>query len=220
MPNPIDVAVFDLDGTLLDTLTSLAGVYNQALADEGYPTHSVDAYKTIIGDGARVAAQRALPEDRQSDADIDACVARFRNHYEGTWQTAAPYPGMVELLQDLKGQLPLAVLSNKDQRFTAQCVDHFFPSVFDVVVGFGDEVIHKPDPSGAHKVARALGSTTDRLAMIGDTATDMNTATACNMTGIGVLWGFRDETELTQSGAAHLVSCPHELLPLLTGGPG
>ena len=216
MPKPIEIAIFDLDGTLLDTLASLAGVYNQALTDAGFPPHPVEAYKTIIGDGARVAAQRALPKDHQTDADINACVSRYQALYERRWQTATPYPGMDELLATLKGQMPLAVLSNKDQRFTALCVDHFFPGMFDVIVGFGGDVIHKPDPSGARKVAGLLGKTTDRTAMIGDTATDMNTAAACDMTGIGVLWGFRDEEELRQSGAAHIVTTPDELLSLLS----
>ncbi|MFT7219870.1 MAG: phosphoglycolate phosphatase [Candidatus Azotimanducaceae bacterium] len=215
MPQPIEIAIFDLDGTLLDTLDSLAKAFNLALCDIDCPNHDVQAYKLIIGDGARVAAQRALPADRQGDDHLDACVARFKHHYDQSWQTAVPYGGIVAVLNELKGQIPLAVLSNKDQVFTSQCVDYFFPDMFDTAVGFSEHVKHKPDPSGAIQVAAKLGSSTARACMIGDTATDMNTAVACDMTGIGVLWGFRDQNELEQSGALHIIHTPDALIPLI-----
>jgi phosphoglycolate phosphatase len=210
-------AIFDLDGTLLDTLASLAVAFNTALTEMNCPTHPVDDYRMIIGDGARVAAIRCLPEDQQDDAIIDECVRRFQKIYAGSWQETSPYPGINELIEELSICMPLAVLSNKDNRFTKQCVDYFFEGKFQLAVGAGyaGKVTHKPDPSGGVVIAEHLNLSPQQLWMIGDTATDMNTATACNMKGVGVLWGFRDQAELKAAGAKHIVATPPELRALL-----
>jgi len=209
--------IFDLDGTLLDTLASLAKAFNMALADLNCPPHPVDAYRRIIGDGARVAAMRALPEKRQSSRDIELCVGHFQRHYAENWQTATVYGGISELLSELKPDYPLAVLSNKDESFTRQCCDHFFPGLFTLAIGFSDRVIHKPDPSGAMRIAAHLDTDVRDLWVIGDTATDMKTAVNTGMTGVGVLWGFRDRNELAISGATHIIENPSELTGLLGG---
>jgi phosphoglycolate phosphatase len=204
--------IFDLDGTLLDTLASLAQAFNGALQEMGYPPHPVDAYRQIIGDGARVAAIRALPDTAHQDSTVDECAQKFRAHYESIWQDATIYTGMSELLDALRPDIPLAVLSNKDEAFTKQCVAHFFPGVFQLAVGFNETIRHKPDPSGASHIVQTLKVAPAQTWMVGDTATDMNTAAACNMTGIGVLWGFRDQPELQQSGAAMMFATPGDLL--------
>ena len=210
--------IFDLDGTLLDTLHSLAAAFNQALSEMNCPPHQTNEYKMIIGDGARVAALRCLPDDRQDEASIEDCVRRFQKIYGQSWhENTAPYPGIPELLAALSVlTLPMGVLSNKDADFTEACVEHFFESgTFITAVGFTETIRHKPDPGGALRIARTFSCEPDQVAFVGDTATDMNTAHACNMLAIGVLWGFRDAQELNRSGAQHLVQTPHELRELL-----
>lgn len=209
------VLVFDLDGTLLNTLDSLAEAYNRSLADLGCPPHATEAYRMIIGDGAYVAAQRALPADRQDEASKMACVEGFRAHYESLWHTATSYSGIDDLLEELQGHYPLAVLSNKDNAFTRRCCEHFFPGIFETTLGASSAIAHKPDPSGPEALARHFSCSTNDLWMIGDTATDMKTAVTADMTGVGVLWGFRDRDELLENGATHLLREPAELLSLL-----
>lgn len=206
--------VFDLDGTLLDTLASLADAFNQALQTMGHQTHDIDAYRQIIGDGALVAAQRALPQSHRNDADIQQCVQLFRKTYDQSWQTAIIYEGITELLDHLH-DIPLAVLSNKDDQFTQQCVEHFFPAKFQLAVGASETIKHKPDSSGVHHIANALNVKPTELWMVGDTATDMKTAKLSGMTGIGVLWGFRDRDELANNGASHIIDTPAEVLNLI-----
>lgn len=207
--------IFDLDGTLLDTLESLALAFNRSLVDMNCAERSVAEYKRIVGDGALVAVRRCLPDERQRDNDIQRCAEMFRKHYAENWQTASPYPGITALLSTLKTRTHLAVLSNKDEQFTEQCVQHFFPDDFDLVVGHSEFVKHKPDPSGASKIMQALKVTADETWMVGDTAADMRTAVACKMTGVGVLWGFRDQQELADSGAQYIIQSPHYLLDLI-----
>ncbi len=208
-------AIFDLDGTLLDTLADLASAFNRALVDMKCPTHDTEAYKNIIGDGARIAAIRCLPEDRQDDASIEECVDRFKTIYEKAWhEKTQPYSGIVDCLSSL--ELLKGVLSNKDELFTRACVSHFFaPGTFKAVIGFSDEVKHKPDPGGALLITEMFGCQPEEVIFVGDTATDMKTATACNMLPIGVLWGFRDAPELSENGAEHLVETPEALKTLL-----
>jgi phosphoglycolate phosphatase len=209
--------IFDLDGTLLDTLSSLASAFNEALTQMACPTHPLDAYNHIIGDGARTAAIRCLPANRQDDTSIAECVRRFQEIYAKSWQeNTAPYPGIKELLADLKGKLPLAVLSNKDANFTRQCVAHFFKrGSFELALGYSDKIRHKPDPSGALAIAMHFNCDPGEVILVGDTATDMRTAAACNMVSVGVLWGFRDAQELQTSGAHHIASNPEALASLL-----
>lgn len=207
--------IFDLDGTLLDTLESLAEAFNSALRSMGCPPHALDEYQRIIGDGARVAVERALPPEALSEASIQHCLELFRDYYGDLWRTATIYPGVIELLETQRNRRPLAVLSNKDQAFTQQCTDHFFPGFFDISVGFSDTVNHKPDPTGAQLIADHLQTKLNDLWMVGDTATDMKTASATGMIGVGVTWGFRDRVELETNGASFIIEKPAELSELL-----
>jgi len=210
-----ELIIFDLDGTLLDTSASIARSYNNALSASGYPTHPIEAFRQIIGDGANVAAERCLPSDRRSEFDIKHCVEQFQHHYEQFWKTASPYPGILKLLCSLPPELKLGVLSNKDDRFTQRCVEHFFPNTFDYVLGHRAEIPHKPNPEGGNKLMADLGISRTATWLIGDTATDMNTAVACEVAGIGVSWGFRGRDELLSSGAEQIVDSPMQLLELL-----
>ena len=206
--------IFDLDGTLLDTLASLASAFNRALIELNHPVHPVNEYRHIIGDGARTAALRALPLGSRHDSEVEKCLQLFREDYDESWYEATIYKDITNTLRKLKGQLPLAVLSNKDDLFTQKCIEHFFPNRFTVVVGSSSTILHKPDPSGALHIAARLGTTTDQLWMIGDTSTDMLTAQLSGMVGVGVLWGFREREELENNGANHILGSPSELLEL------
>ena len=206
--------VFDLDGTLLDTLATVADAFNQALEYMGYSPHPVEDYCQIIGDGARTAVCRALPSTK-NDEEVERCLSLFRKAYDQTWRGATIYPGITDLLDKLPSDIPLAVLSNKDDIFTQQCVDHFFGDRFHLAIGASNSVRHKPDPSGALHIAEHLNTSADGLWMIGDTSTDMQTARQSGMEGIGVLWGFRNRHELANHGAKHIIHAPEDLLHLL-----
>jgi phosphoglycolate phosphatase len=214
----IDGLVFDLDGTLLNTLEGHAQSFNRALARLDMPVHAVDDYRYFIGDGAKTCAVRALPTSRSNLAD--QCVDYFKEDYAETWhETTFPFPGIDELLATLVQQdIALAVLSNKDDVFTQQMILKCFPGVdFACVAGydFKGTVKHKPDTSGPLLISKQLKASLDGLLMIGDTATDMATAIASGMTPVGVLWGFRGKQELVDAGAMHLIASPDELLKLL-----
>lgn len=214
----IDGLVFDLDGTLLNTLEGHAGSFNRALTRLDMPNHDVDAYRYFIGEGARTCAVRALPASHSQLAD--QCVDYFTEDYAHTWhETTFPYPGIVELLTSLVEQdIALAVLSNKDDEFTQQMIRQCFPGIhFACVAGYGfnGSVKHKPDSSGPLLISQRLKTSPEKLLMIGDTATDMTTATASGMMPVGVLWGFRGQQELIDAGATHLIASPEALLKLL-----
>lgn len=209
--------IFDLDGTLLDTLESLACCYNRVLSQHGYATHDTDAYRYFIGDGAAKCVERCLPKHARTPAIIEQVLVTQREDYQRTWrdQTAA-YPGIVELLRSLVARnIQMAVLSNKDQAFTQLCMSHFFPDfTFDPVVGFSTTTPHKPDPTGAKRIASQWGIPCDEIAFVGDTSMDIETANKSGMDAIGVLWGFRTLKELQDAGAKHVVESPEQILEL------
>lgn len=209
--------IFDLDGTLVDTLESLAASFNRALVQTGFPTHPVNAYRYFIGDGQRKAVERALPASELNEVNVRAVMAAQQADYAESWrELASPYPQVPEMLDALSARgARLAVLSNKNHPFAVKCVEYFFPNVrFDVIQGYSDTVPLKPDPAGARQVAQKLGLLPEAMAFVGDTATDMLTASACGMTSVGVLWGFRDLDELNDAGARHIISKPMEVLTI------
>lgn len=209
--------VFDLDGTLLDTLATLASAHNAALAEHGHPPRDADEYRYFIGNGARKCVERSLPDTARDDPMIDAATRSFQRIYDDAWRDGtAPYPGIPELLAHLRGRYSLAVLSNKDDPFTKKIISHFFgPDLFEIVQGHSTTVPHKPDPSGMHDIARRLDLPLSALCLVGDTRVDMETAVAAGVDGIGATWGFREPAELTAAGAVHLIDHPNELVALL-----
>ncbi len=210
--------LFDLDGTLLDTLADLAGSMNAALAAMKLPVHPAEAYKQFVGDGIVMLARRALPPARRDDGAVAEAVERMRAEYANRWDaTARPYEGIPELLGDLAARrVALAVLSNKPDDFTRRCVAKLLGDwQFAAVQGVTEEVPPKPDPRGAMRVAETLSLLPNEVLYLGDTATDMRTAGACGMFPVGALWGFRDADELTAGGAKKLIQRPADLLSLL-----
>ena len=210
--------VFDMDGTLLDTLEGHAKAFNGALKKLRMPQHPIDAYRYFIGNGAEACAEKSLPED--SKHLIKSCVSLFKQDYASSWkETTVPYLGINKLLNDVsKFDVKISVLSNKDDQLTQEMISKSFPTInFDYVVGFGHKKIVelKPHPSGPNLIANKLGVSLKCLAMIGDTPTDIETAISSNMTPIGVSWGFRGREELLKAGASEVISAPEQLLDLL-----
>jgi len=210
--------IFDLDGTLLDTLTDLADATNQALRSLGFPERARESYKTFVGDGVEILMQRVLPRDRQDSATIAECAALMQREYSQRWAaTSRPYQGIPELLNVITARgIPMAVLSNKPDEFTRLCVETLLPDwKFAVVLGAVPSLPKKPDPAGALVVAEQMKVVAAEIVYVGDTNTDMQTATAAGMFPVGVLWGFRTAAELTSNGAKLLVEQPLELLRLI-----
>ena len=210
--------LFDLDGTLLDTLEDLATAANRALGTLGLPAHPTDAYRVFVGDGLRTLAERILPGEQRSAAQVDALVAAFEREYSRTWnERTAPYAGVPEMLDRLTGDgYRMSVLSNKPDAFTRLCVEQLLPHwTFAPLYGQRPGVPKKPDPAAALAIAAELGLDPAEVLYLGDTATDMHTARAAGMAAVGVLWGFRSADELHAAGARHLITHPGELAPLL-----
>ncbi|HNS10597.1 MAG TPA: HAD family hydrolase [Candidatus Ozemobacteraceae bacterium] len=207
--------IFDLDGTLLDTLTDLADSTNRVLTRHGFATHPVDAYRYFVGDGMRMLVERALPPEHRVAAVIAGIFAELHADYGENWAVATrPYAGVVELLAGLLQRgIVMSVLSNKPDEFTGIMVRKYFPDIpFKCVYGLSDRVAKKPDPAGALRIATETGIKPEQTLYLGDTLVDMKTAVAAGMFPIGALWGFRDEPELRAGGAELLLQHPLQLL--------
>jgi phosphoglycolate phosphatase len=210
--------LFDLDGTLLDTIDDLADSMNAVLSAMGLAQHEVPAYKRFVGDGVVILAQRALPEGRRDERAVRQAVQLMREEYSRRWdRKTRPYDGIPELLDALAARgVKLAVLSNKPDDFTRLCVERFLGKwTFAAVQGIDESVRKKPDPSGALAIARKLNIPPADFIYLGDTNTDMQTAVAAGMRPVGALWGFRQADELLAAGAKALVNRPLDLLNLL-----
>ncbi|NLF29933.1 MAG: HAD family hydrolase [Planctomycetes bacterium] len=208
--------LFDLDGTLLDTLDDLAASMNAVLAEEGLPTAPAEAHKFMIGDGVLNYVLRALPAGRRGDeALVQRIVRAYRARYAANWaNTTCAYDGVDALLDGLGHRgLRLAVLSNKPDGFTRDMVSHFLGRVpFEIVRGATDGVPLKPDPAAALAIAGQMAVDPADFLYLGDTATDMRTARAAGMFAVGALWGFRPRAELQEAGAQALIAHPTDLL--------
>lgn len=211
--------LFDLDGTLLDTLEDIGRSANESLREGGFPPHPIDSYRNFIGDGVAVLFQRALPADASEDPEAVArCVAAFGRIYDAGWDVASqPYPGIAELLDALRDRaVPTGVLSNKPDGFTRKCVDRFLSAwPLSPVFGQREGVPRKPDPAGAVEAAAAMGVAPAEVLYLGDSSVDMLTAARAGMFGVGAAWGFRSVEELEAHGARAIVRHPSEVLGLL-----
>jgi len=215
----IKAVLFDLDGTLLDTIEDLTDSMNAALLELGFPGHSVSECKTLVGEGVEHFARCALPaREARDDATVNRCVRLMRAEYRTRWdRKTRPYDGVPALLDELSARgLKLAVLSNKADEFTRMMVSHYFPgTAFEAVAGARPGLAIKPDPAPALEVASALGVQPEETAFLGDTKTDMETARRAGMIPIGALWGFRTAGELLENGARYLIGRPAELLSFI-----
>jgi phosphoglycolate phosphatase len=211
-------AMFDLDGTLLDTLADLGDSMNITLAALGFPTHDYPFYRKAVGDGAPQLVTRSLPPAARTPDTIQAALIRMRAEYERRWTLkTGPYDGILALLEDLRRRgTVITVLSNKPDAKTRDCVAHFFPDVpFAAVRGAREGVPLKPDPAAALAILRELDIPAEEWLYVGDTDTDMQTAVSAGIFAVGAAWGFRDRDELLAHGARSVIDSPAELLPLL-----
>jgi phosphoglycolate phosphatase len=210
--------IFDLDGTLLDTLADIADSANRVLASHGCPTYPVDAYRQFVGEGVTRLFERALPADQSGPEVVAECVSGFRAAYAEHWNVRTrPYDGVAELLDALSARgVMMAVLSNKPDRFTRRCVDEYLSRWrFEAVFGQREGVPAKPDPAGALEIARRLGAAADRFVYLGDSATDMRTARSAGMRAVGAAWGFRSVDELESAGAEVIIQRPIDFLAIV-----
>lgn len=214
----IQLILFDLDGTLLDSLDDIADAMNRVLTDLRLPTHGRDAYRYFVGEGADVLVERALPPGPQFHALRPAALTAFKAHYaDCCFHRTAPYPGIEPLLEELtRRAVPFAVLSNKPHEATQRVIAHYFGRfAWAAVAGHRHEVPKKPHPDAALSVARQLGVEPRHCAFVGDTRTDMLTAVGAGMIPVGVRWGFRDDAELLDAGATVLLDTPAQLLDVI-----
>jgi phosphoglycolate phosphatase len=196
--------IFDLDGTLVESLAGIAASLNRALTQYGLPSHSHNNVRGFIGDGAIKLVQRALSTVSRIDL-TNSVVKNFAADYAISWPSGTSvYPGILELLADLESRgVPLAVLSNKPHAFTTEIVEKLFPDTnFAVVLGNRESLPHKPDPTGAIEIAKTLGLAPEYCTIIGDSTMDLDTAKNAGMRSIAVTWGYHDKENL---GAADLV---------------
>ena len=206
--------IFDLDGTLLDTLEDLADSVNMVLSRHGLPEHPVDAYRNFVGSGMPVLVRRALPEEVQDEDHFNECLEEVRQEYSRRWANkTAPYPGILQALEALAASgIPMAVLSNKPHEATVHTVGHFFPDgYFQVVQGALPNGAVKPDPEPALEVAARMGLKPHQVYFLGDSNVDMFTANSAGMIALGAAWGFRGTEELLKAGAHYILENPKEI---------
>ncbi len=208
--------VFDLDGTLLDTLTDLTASTNYALRSCGMPEHSIDDVRRFVGNGVRMLMTRAVP-DGENNPRFDEAFSVFRQHYmQHCLDTTCPYPGIMDALARLKEKgMMLAIVSNKMQAATEELRQHFFSQYIDVAIGESAAIRKKPAPDTVNEALRLLGISHDEAIYVGDSDVDIDTARAAMMPCASVLWGFRDRQFLLNHGATRLLSSPEELLSLV-----
>lgn len=214
MPNGL---IFDLDGTLVDSLRGISTSLNLSLADHGKPTHSEEAIRRFIGNGARELVTKALGAGA-TDAEIDALEASFKSHYTDQWAAGTDvYVGVTELLKrQVAVGHQLAVLSNKPHAFTVEIVRQLFPDVpFEVILGQRPDVPRKPDPAGALEIAAALGLAPAACLMIGDSTIDLETGARAGMHTVAVTWGYHDSGALLGARPDFIADSVEELERLL-----
>ena len=213
-----ELVIFDLDGTLLNTIGDLAVACNAVLAVRGLPQHSYEEYCHFVGNGIMRLVERALPEPLRTPENVALVRADFVKYYTEHIDTyTKPYEGIPELVAELARRgVGMAVASNKFQAGTEKLIRLFFPSVaFAAVFGQRPGVPLKPDPAVVEEILALTGAAKERVLYVGDSGVDMETAAAAGVRSAGVTWGFRDRAELETAGARHIVDNPSELLGLL-----
>jgi phosphoglycolate phosphatase len=209
------VYIFDLDGTLLDTLGDLAAAVNYALRTHGMPEHSIDDVRRFVGNGVRKLVERAIP-DGAANPQFDETFATFRQYYmTHSLDTTRPYEGIPETLVVLKERgCRLAVVSNKMMAATQELCQHFFPDTIEVAIGENEAegIRKKPAPDTVFAALRQLGVGEEGAVYVGDSDVDLETARQSGLPCISVLWGFRDRDFLIKHGAKTFISAPIELL--------
>lgn len=212
------LVIFDLDGTLVNSVADLGNACNYALDRMGFPIHSSEAYNIMVGNGISKLIERALPEDARKKQVVDSLRKCFMEYYnDHLWDETTVYEGVMEMLEELKERgVNLAVASNKYQEATTRIVNHFFPSLhWASVMGQRENVPLKPDPSIIFNVLLECPTPKAEVLYVGDSAIDMETGYRACVERVGVTWGFRPRSELVAAHADHVISDPFEILDYL-----
>lgn len=211
--------LFDLDGTLLDTLDDLADSGNAVLLAHGFEAHSVGAYRNFIGDGMGKLVERIFPSEAVADPDVlEQRLQEYKQAYQDRWRNKSKvYDGISELLGKLSEQgIKTGVLTNKAHAFAVKCVEEYFSDhPWDVVLGQREGVPRKPDAAGANDALAEMGVKAEEAIFVGDSSVDMQTAVNAGIKAVGVSWGFRGREELIANGASLVIDAPRELVSLL-----
>lgn len=208
------LVIFDLDGTLLNTIADLAAAANYSLERCGFPTHSPEAYPYFVGNGVTKLLERVLPEDVRTAENVKLLSGYFRDYYGShLYDHTQPYPGVPEMLVALRERgVKVAVASNKYQQAVERLIHHFFPNVEWVAIeGQKEGVPVKPDPSIVFEILSKSPTPKSRVLYVGDSGVDMETARRACVTSVGVTWGFRPERELREYYADRLVYRANEI---------
>ncbi len=216
--NRYKAVVFDLDGTLLNTIDDLGNSMNAVLESKGLPIHEIPEYKYFVGKGLRNLVINVLPHEYRNESTIEECLDKMFEEYGSRWgDRTLPYEGIPELLDELTANgLKLAVLSNKMHALTLKIVDKFLGRwKFEAVFGERENIPRKPDPASAFEIISILGISPDEIIYLGDSGSDMETAINAGMYPVGALWGFRNADELMEHGARMMIKAPSDLLKLL-----
>lgn len=213
----IKAVLFDLDGTLADSLIDLADGVNRAIALKGFPTHEVEAFKYFVGDGIPKMIERALPPEHRTEDDINEIKEIFLPYYAVHYaDNTYAYEGMPELVNILKAQgFIIAVVTNKEQHMANEVVKSLYGDLFDLIFGKRDGIPAKPDPTAALMAMEELGVKPEECVFIGDSGMDVATAVNSGAVPVGELWGFRKKDELLENGAKYIISKPQELLAII-----
>lgn len=213
----IKAVLFDLDGTIADTLQDLAFGANYVLEQNGYDTHEIEKYKMFVGNGIPKLIERILPEQERTDENLQRIKKQFVEYYGVHYcDKTKPYEGVVDMLAQLKEKgIKIAVVTNKAQAMADAVVNKLFGESFCKVYGQREDVPTKPDPTLTHIAMKDLDVTPDECLFVGDSNVDMQTANNSGAKAVGVLWGFRGEEELKAAGAKAIISYPAQLLELL-----
>ena len=209
------LVIFDLDGTLLDTIADLAESANYALKQLGYPTHDVETIRTFVGNGINKLLERALPSYEQTEENVIRMRSHFVPYYDvHNADLSAPYPGIVNLLEDLQAKgIQIAVASNKYQAATVKLVKQYFPTIdFVEILGQREGINVKPDPTIVFDILKKAKVSFEETLYVGDSGVDMQTAINAGIDAVGVTWGFRPRAELESFQPMGLIDKAEELL--------
>lgn len=214
----IKAVIFDLDGTLIDTIEGIAYSLNRMLADNGFPVHTVEHCKRLVGNGFVELVRRAVPEEHRSEEEIRRYVAQLRAEYDKHWDYGMRvYDGMEELLEFLQDHgIRFAVDTNKDEGVARKIIECFLPRFsFFRVAGTTPKMPRKPDPARALSLVSEMGFLPQQCIYLGDSEVDIMTAKNAGMLQVSALWGFRPEADLVRAGADNIIRKPMDLLPFL-----
>ena len=208
--------IFDLDGTLVNSIKDIGDAMNTVLEQRNYPTHDYKTYMTFVGAGIKSLVIKALPETPET-SEVNSCFEAMKAVYsENCTVKTNAYDGVLDLLDHLKLKgLKLSILSNKADILTKKVVSHALPPYFEVVAGLTQEALKKPNPKVALGIAKTMGITPESLIFVGDSGADIETAISAGMLAVGVSWGYRSKEDLLEKGAKHILNKPVDLINLL-----